>query len=113
MVCQYSLSNTFAEGIQFSKRSPIDLSLLAGQNRQAKECLSGDRAKLSHRPSQLKDVSLISTVAQHLEKARGSQSWMLFESLLNEIQKRIRRKRFGVTRPEALGLQSALDGIRM
>jgi len=61
--------------------------MLAGQNRKAKERLSRDRAQLSHRPSQLKDVSLISTVAQHLKKARGSQSRMLFESLLDEIQK--------------------------
>jgi hypothetical protein len=38
---------------------------------------------------------------------------MLFESLLNEIQKWIRRKRLGVTRPEALGLQSSFDSIRM
>jgi len=38
---------------------------------------------------------------------------MLFESLLNEVQKWVCRKRPGRTRLEALGLQSAFDSIRM
>src|SRR5215813_4395592 len=38
---------------------------------------------------------------------------MLFERLLNEVQKWIRRKRPGRTRLEAFGLQSAFDSIWM
>jgi hypothetical protein len=54
---------------------------------------------------------LIPPVADHLKKARGPQPRVLFEGLLNEVQKRVGRKRPGRARPESLGFQSAFDSI--
>jgi hypothetical protein len=75
--------------LDLPKAGPIDLGLLAWEGLKSQEGFSALRAQPSNHSSQRVYAALVAALSQHLKQPRCPQAWILLQSLLDEVEKRI------------------------
>ena len=64
---------------------PIDLRLLARKHLELQEGLAALWTQAGNHSAQLHDAAAVAAIANHRVEARGTQAWMLFQSVANKL----------------------------